>query len=65
MEEFKGKWIIVDTNLLIKISQYINAGLFDEFLNELESHNIKSVVEESTLFEFRRGSRTKEGGLKY
>lgn len=47
----------MDTNLLIAISKYSAFGFFDNFLKELEDLKIKAVIEEATLFEFKRGSR--------
>jgi hypothetical protein len=57
MQKFKGEHILLDTNLLITLVKDIGFGFFDDFLNELKNLNIKSVVEEATLFEFKRGSR--------
>ncbi|MBU2523568.1 PIN domain-containing protein [Patescibacteria group bacterium] len=57
MHKFKDKHLLIDTNLLIAISKYSGDGFFDNFLKKLENQNIKSVIEEATLFEFRRGSR--------
>lgn len=57
MQKFKGKHFLMDTNLLIAISKYSPLGFFRLFLKELEDFDIKSVIEEATLFEFRRGSR--------
>jgi rRNA-processing protein FCF1 len=59
MERFKKKWILIDTNLLISISRYSELGFFDEFLRQLEELKIIPVIEQATLFEFRRGSRHK------
>lgn len=57
MQKFKGKHILLDTNILIALLRHQSSLLFDDFLRSLESLNLKSVVEEATLFEFRRGSR--------
>lgn len=59
MKTFGSNHLLIDTNLLIKISRYSNTTFFDSFLDELEKLQIRSVIEESTLFEFTRGSRTK------
>ena len=58
MEKFRNKWILIDTNLLIELSRDVNSGFFDVFLSDLQKFDIQPVVEQSVLFEYRRGSRT-------
>lgn len=58
MKKFEGKHLLIDTNLLIAISKYSRLRFFDDFLEELETLKIRSVIDEATLFEFIRGSKT-------
>lgn len=59
MEQFKKKWILLDTNLLIEILKDDQQYHFKDFLSELRTLEIVPVIDRSVLFEFRRGSRTR------
>jgi len=58
MKKFEGKHLLMDTNLLISISKHSESDFFNDFLKELESFKIKSVIDETIVFEFTRGSKT-------
>ncbi len=54
-----NKFLLLDTNILIRSKQHANHGFFEAFFLEAKKLNTTLFIDEATRFEFIRGSRTK------
>jgi hypothetical protein len=52
LKRIEGQHLLLDTNILIKLSQDLEKGHLKGFLKSLKELNVKSAIEGGTLFEF-------------
>lgn len=51
-EPLRNKFLLIDTNVLIDYSKYVN--FFQPFIDDLKNHEISLVIDETVKFEFLR-----------